>query len=180
VFLIVGIIVAVIVVACVGLCFALGIGARIAGTAISTRASQLSTQVATQASSIETQASTADVLLTVTTFCQDEASQDYSTAYQQLSPALQQQYPQSKFTLDGQHHDSSLGPVTACAPGGGATFSGTTASVTIAVTRTPPTPTSGGGTGATAPSVATGKVTLIQNSAGTWVINSVDSSLHLL
>jgi hypothetical protein len=176
--LIIGIIVAVIVVACVGLCGTVFVIASKGATALSTTASQITTQVATQASSIETQATTADVLLTVTTFCQAETSQAYSTAYQQLSPTLQQQYSPSGFAQDGQHHDSTLGPVSECAPTGGATFSGATASVTIAVTRTPPTPTTG--TGPSVPHAGSGQVTLIQDSSGNWVINSVDSSLDLL
>ena len=178
--LIIGIIVAVIVVACVGLCGTVFLIANKGATALSTTASQITTQVATQASSIETQATSADVLLTVTTFCQAETSQDYSTAYQQLSPTLQQQYSPSGFAQDGQQHDSTLGPVSACAPAGGATFSGATASVTIAVVRTPPTPTSGGTGGPSVSHTGSGQVTLIQNSDGTWAINSVDSSLDLL
>jgi hypothetical protein len=174
VFLIIGIVVAVLIIACVGLCSALGIGARIAGTAIGTKASQLGTQAATQFGS-------AEALLTVTTFCQAESSQNYTSAYQQLSPALQQQFSESQFTTDNQNHDSTLGPVTVCAPTGGATLSGSTASVTIAVTRTPPTPTPGGtGTGPSVPAVTSGQISMIQDSNGNWVINSVDSSLQLL
>ena len=171
VFLIIGIVLAVLIIACVGLCAALGLGARIAGTAIGTKASQLGTQAATQFGS-------AEVLLTVTTFCQAESSQDYTSAYQQLSPALQQQFSQSQFTTDNQNHDSTLGPVSTCAPTGGATLSGSTASVTIAVTRTPPTPTTG--TSPSAPHAGSGQITMIQDSNGNWVINSVDSSLDLL
>jgi hypothetical protein len=178
VFLIVGIIAAVLVVACIGLCFALGLGARIAGTAISTTASQIGTSVATQAGALETQASSAAPLLTVTSFCQAESSQDYASAYQELSPTLQQQLSQSQFTQDGQTHDSNLGPITECAPGSGATINGASASLNIAVTRTPPTPT--GGTGPSVPKLSAGQITLIQNSDGSWVINSVDSSLDLL
>jgi hypothetical protein len=174
VFLIIGIVLAVLIIACVGLCSALGLGARIAGTALGTKASQLGTQAATQFSS-------AEVLLTVTTFCQAESSQDYTSAYQQLSPALQQQFSQNQFTTDNQNHDSTLGPVTVCAPTGGATVSGSTASATIAVTRTPPTPTPGGtGAGPSVPAATSGQISMIQDSSGNWVINSIDSSLQLL
>ena len=174
VFLIIGIVLAVLIIACVGLCSALGLGARVFGTALSTKASQLGTQAATQFGS-------AEALLTVTTFCQAESSQDYTSAYQQLSPALQQQFSQSQFTTDNQNHDSTLGPVTECAPTGGATLSGSTASVTIAVTRTPPTPTPGGtGTGPSVPAATSGQISMIQDSSGNWVINSIDSSLQLL
>jgi hypothetical protein len=178
VFVIVGIILAVLVVACVGLCFALDLGARFAGTALSTTASQIGTSVATQASTIETQASSAAPLVTVTSFCQAESSRDYTSAYQELSPTLQQQYSQSQFSQDGQTHDSNLGPITGCAPTGAAAINGTSASVAIAVTRTPPTPT--GGTSPSVPKLSSGQITMTQNSDGTWVINSVDSSLNLL
>jgi hypothetical protein len=178
VFLVVGIVLAVLIVACVGLCGALGLGGRLAATALGTKASQLGTSVATQAGAIETQASSAAPVLEVTSFCQAESSQDYTSAYQELSSALQQQYSQSQFTQDGQTHDSNLGPITECVPGSGATINGASASVNIAVTRTPPTPTSG--TGPSVPKLFAGQITLTQNSDGSWVINSVDSSLNLL
>jgi len=167
VWIILGVVAVVLIVACIGLCSALAIGGKILGTAISTNAPQL-----------ETQASSVEATFIVTTFCQDESNQDYSSAYSQLSPSLKQQYSQSQFTQDGQHHDTTLGAISACAPAGAVTFNGSTASVNVTVTRTPTSST--GTPPASQTNTVSGQITMVQNSDGTWAINSVSSSLNML
>jgi hypothetical protein len=171
VFLIVGIIAAVLIVVCVGLCVALGFGARILGTAVSTTASQLATQAGTQFAS-------AGALDTATNFCGAVQSQDYTTAYSYLSPSLQQQYSQTLFTQDNQNHDNTLGPVSQCVPQGLPTVTGSGASITVMVTRTTvPTP---GNAAPTQTASASGQITLLEDSSGSWTISNIDSSLNML
>jgi hypothetical protein len=174
VFLIIGIIVAVVIVACVGACVALGFGARILGTAASTKVSQLATQAGTELAS-------AGSLATVSSFCQAESSQDYTTAYSNLSPSLQQQYSQSQFTQDNQTHDNTLGPITTCTPQGLPSVNGSGATITVMVSRTlAPTPDNSGNAAPTQTANVTGTITLVEDSSGNWVVNSIDSSLNML
>ncbi len=174
VFLILGIVAAVLIIACVGLCALAGYGAKIFGTAVSTSISESATQLTTQFASVGSEE-------TVGTFCEAESSQDYTTAYSQLSPTLQQQYSQTAFTQDNLQHDSTLGPVSDCTPAGLPTVSGSTATISVMVTRTlTPTADSSGNIGPTVTANATGNITLVEDSNGTWLINSVDSSLDML
>ncbi|MGO8947571.1 MAG: hypothetical protein ACLQUY_07890 [Ktedonobacterales bacterium] len=174
VFLILGIIALVLIVGCVGLCTAAGFGARILGTAISTKASQLATQVGTELASAGAEA-------TVNEFCSDESNQDYTSAWADLSPSLQQQYSQSQFTQDSLQQINTLGPVSACEVQGLPSVSGSTASIPVMVTRTlTPTPDSSGNSGAPVTSNATGQITLVEDSSGNWTISSIASSLNLL
>jgi len=152
---------------------ALGFGARILGTAASTKVSQLATQVGTQIASV-------GAVTTAEEFCQAESTQDYTTAYSELSSSLQQQYSQSQFTQDGQQHDNTQGPITTCTPGL-PTLNGSTATITVTVTRTlAPTPDSSGTAAPAQTANASGQISLVQDSSGTWQVNSVDSSLAML
>jgi hypothetical protein len=174
VFLIVGIIAAVLIVLCVGLCVALGFGARILGTAASTKVSQLATQAGTELAS-------AGALDTATNFCGAVQAQEYTTAYSYLSPSLQQQYSQTLFTQDNQNHDNTLGPVTQCSPQGLPTVTASGASMIVMVTRTlAPTPDSTGNAAPTQTASTTGQITLEEDSSGTWTISNLDSSLNML
>jgi hypothetical protein len=172
--LIVGIIVAVVLVACVGICVALGFGARILGTAASTKVSQLATQAGTEFAS-------AGALNTATSFCDAVQSQNYTTAYSLLSSSLQQQYSQSLFTQDNQNHDNSLGTVTQCSPQGLPTVTASGATITVTVTRTlAPTPDNSGNAAPTQTASASGQITLVEDSSSNWTISNIDSSLNML
>ena len=174
VFLILGIIAAVLIVGCIGACVALGIGARILGTAASTKVSELATQAGTELAG-------ASSLTTVEEFCTSESSQDYASAYSSLSPSLQQQFSQSKFTDDNQNYDNTLGTISTCSPQGLPTVNGSTATISVTVTRTLiPTPDNSGNSAPTQTANQSGQITMEEDSSGTWVISNIDPSLDML
>jgi limonene-1,2-epoxide hydrolase len=141
---------------------------------LSTAASQIATQESTQLVSAQAQQ-------TVNNFCDSVSTQDYTSAYSNLSSSLQQQYSQAQFTQDNQNHDRTLGKVTTCTPQGVPSVNGSSASITVMVTRTlAPTPNSSGTAAPTETASATGQITLIQDSSGNWVITGIDSSLNML
>ena len=100
------------------------------------------------------------------------------SAYGLLSSTLQGQVSQQQFTSDNQTRDTQQGVVVGCA-----------ASQQIVVTDPYATPTSpdtltlniwvGPVSGNGAPVNHSGTVTMIQNSAGSWQLDALDSTLPL-
>jgi hypothetical protein len=119
--------------------------------------------------------------LTVSEFCLDEETQNYTSAYNLLSSNLQQQYSESQFTADARQHDSTLGTITVCSQQGlVVSNTGNEKTVTIKVTRmATPTPDASGNVPASQPTAYTGQVIVVKE-AGQWKVDQVDSALNLL
>jgi hypothetical protein len=105
--------------------------------------------------------------LAATSFCVDEQGQEYTKAYQLLSPSLQGQMTEDQFVQASQAHDTADGKIETCeaVQGGDSSVTNTSASVEVTVTRT-------GGT------TTTGNITLV-NAGGAWKVDSIDPALSL-
>jgi hypothetical protein len=113
-------------------------------------------------------------------FCAGVEGQDYSTAYQQFSANLQQQYSLSQFTQDAEQYNSELGQISTCIPQGLATISGQSATISVLVTRAlTPTPDASGNSPGSQSVDYTGSIGLVYEGR-IWKIDSVDASLNLL
>lgn len=74
-------------------------------------------------------------LLVEQEFCRDEMSQDYTTAYQLFSSALQARTTQDQFVTSSQLRDQSDGIITNCQLTGAPTVGDSTATLTLSITR---------------------------------------------
>lgn len=136
--------------------------------------------------------------ITVSEFCADEQTQQYTSAYDLFSPNLQSQITQDDFVSRAQRFDAANGMVSDCTPStSSAQVNDTTATFTLSVVRggslpststgddsTPPStgasPTATAATGTTTPpTTSTGTITLVENN-GDWQIDAIDSSLGLM
>jgi len=119
--------------------------------------------------------------ITIDEFCTGEETQQYSNTYALLSSNLQQQYPESQFTLDSEQHDSMLGQISTCMQQGPVVSSSSTeVTVNLTVTRMLiPTPDASGNAPAPQTSNYSGQISLV-NEAGQWKVDQVDSSLNML
>jgi hypothetical protein len=103
------------------------------------------------------------------TFCGDLKVHNFDDAYNQLSPAYQQQIQQTTFTQGAQLHDQIDGPVTAC--GTPNNNSSTGVSINSANTQVTLTVT------ITRKQTFTGDITLVK-SASTWKIDKIADALQ--
>jgi hypothetical protein len=104
---------------------------------------------------------------TVGLFCSYEQSQQYDSAYNQLSTNLRASISQDQFTQESQNQDTASGTIQQCnvaQDSNAPQFGNTQSSIDISVTRR-------GGT------AQTGTLTLV-NEHGGWKIDSFDSTLH--
>ncbi|MEO7001431.1 MAG: hypothetical protein ABI068_06490, partial [Ktedonobacterales bacterium] len=104
---------------------------------------------------------------TVATFCVGEESQNYTSAYGELSHNLQSQISLATFTTDNQQFDSTKGPVTNCQVNsrGASSASGSRYTFTLDVTRD-----------STNSSNYSGSITVIKD-GNNWRIDQIDPAL---
>ena len=110
----------------------------------------------------------AGAAITTASFCTAEETQQYTNAYNQLSPNMQARISLESFTQASQTHDQQDGKVTNCttsSSGGATRINNSTATIGLEVTR--------------GSSTSTGTITLVDTSSG-WKIDDIDASLGLV